>query len=327
MLRSGSIALALTALVGWLSIQLRAPELIGPAPEVSGYVPLPPETEFSVAIELEKTRFLRGEQILVWLVTELSSGERRAIPAALLYKQRIIFTRPDGTTRVDSKPMPIDGWQVPGAYGSRYPHTLKGETPKLGRWSVVFEIDNRRTAPAEFTVEAPAALKDIAAHFEFSTLEMFDPAATATLVVRNGSSAVLRVVRPGANWSVVRGRVRMRGRDGLFEVPWAALMEAGDITAKPVRVERLGWASIGRLPHATISPGATWRLTIPFSPWLARGYSYLRGTERVTMSTELQIFLGGSESEWRDVSPVRIEATGTARLAQPKPTQRRGPPG
>jgi hypothetical protein len=151
MLRSGSIALALTALVALLSIQLRAPELIGPAPEVSGYVPLPPETEFFIAVELEKTRFLQGEQILVWSVTELGSGERRAIPDALLDDQRMIFTRPDGTTRVDAKPVRIDGWHSPDAYGSRYPHTLKRETPQIGRWSAVFEIGTRRTAPAEFT--------------------------------------------------------------------------------------------------------------------------------------------------------------------------------
>jgi hypothetical protein len=154
MVRQGLIAIALAALVSGFSTQVRAPQSSGPLPEISGHVPLPPETEFSVAIELEKTRFSRGEQILVWLVTELGSGERRAIPAALLYKQRIIFTRPDGTTRVDSKPMPIDGWELPGAYGSRYPHTLKGETPQFGRWSVVYEMGSHRSDPANFTVEA-----------------------------------------------------------------------------------------------------------------------------------------------------------------------------
>ena len=310
MRRSGSIALALTALVGWLSIQLRAPELIGPAPEVSGYVPLPPETEFSIAVELEKTRFLQGEQILVWLVTELGSGERRAIPDSLLDEQRIIYTRPDGTTRTDGRPVRIDGWHSPGAYGSRYPHTLERETPQIGRWSVVFEIGKRRTAPAEFTVEAPAPLKDIAAHFEFSTPQIFDPGATATLVVRNGSSAVLRIVHPGANWSVVRGRVRVGRKDGLFEVPWQALAEGLDMTAKLLRVERLGWESIGRLPHAAITPGATWRRTLSFSPWLARGYDHLRGADQVSMSTELQIFMGESNGEWREFSPVRLLASG-----------------
>ena len=61
MLRSATIAIALAGLVVWFSIQLRMPESNGPGPEVSGYVTLPPETVFSMAIELKKTRFLQGE--------------------------------------------------------------------------------------------------------------------------------------------------------------------------------------------------------------------------------------------------------------------------
>ena len=159
MLRTVPVAIALAGLVGWFAIQLAGPESSRPAPEVSGYVPLPAETEFSIAIEFEKTRFLHGEQIVVFLVTELGSGERRPIPDRLLYEQRIIFTRPDGTTRVDRKPMPIDHWELPGAYGSRYDHRLRGEAPQAGRWSVVFEMGSHRTPPSEFTVEGTASVK------------------------------------------------------------------------------------------------------------------------------------------------------------------------
>ena len=82
MSRSAPIALVLAGLVSWFSMELRPQKWS--VPEASGYVPLPPSTEFTTAIELEKTRFLRGEQILVWLVTELGSGEKRAIPVEKL---------------------------------------------------------------------------------------------------------------------------------------------------------------------------------------------------------------------------------------------------
>src|SRR5262245_37755179 len=154
MLRSATVAIGLAGLASLVAIQLAAPKSSGPEPEVSGYVPLPPETEFSIAIELEKTRFLQGEQIVVFLVTELGSGERRPIPDRLLHQQRIIFTRPDGTTRVDRKPMSIDTWEQPGAYGSRYEHRLTAETPQAGRWSVVFEMGPYRSPSAEFAVGA-----------------------------------------------------------------------------------------------------------------------------------------------------------------------------
>ena len=299
MVRSEAVAFVLAGLVTWFSAQLRAPEW-------SGHVPEQRETEFTMAIELEKTRFLQGEQILVWMVTELASGERRPIPG---HAQRLIYTRPDGTTRVGRKPVRIDGWETPD-YGSRYGHRLERETPQLGRWSVVFEMGDRRTEPAEFTVEAPGPIKGIDAHFEFNTPQIFDPGATATLVVRNGSPLVLRVVHPGRNWSRVHGQVRVASRVGLFEVPWDALVRAAGTEPRGFLVERLGWATIDRLPHATIAPGATWRLLIPFSRWLPFGYSHLRPAGEVSISTELQIFLGEPDSEWRGVSPVRWIATG-----------------
>lgn len=133
MLRAAPIAIALAGLVSGLSTQLRAPEWGG-----------------------HLQRFLQNEPISFWLVTQLASGERRPIPDGLLLDQRIVFNRPDGSIRVDRRPMSIDSWQTPGGYGSRYRWTLKGETPQLGRWKVVYEMGHDRWALATFSVEAPA---------------------------------------------------------------------------------------------------------------------------------------------------------------------------
>src|SRR5678815_1879316 len=93
MFRSAPIALALTALVSWFSIQLRAPEW-------SGHVPEALETEIVVAIQLEKTRFLQNERIFLWTVTQRAEGERRPICGPQLDDGRVIYTRPDGTIRI-----------------------------------------------------------------------------------------------------------------------------------------------------------------------------------------------------------------------------------
>ena len=217
MFRSAPIAVALTALVSWFSIQLRAPEW-------SGHVPEALETEIVVAIQLEKTRFLQNERIFLWTVTQRAEGERRPICGPQLDDGRVIYTRPDGTIRIDRMSAPIDGAGVrnPFDLGFRGGWTLSDEAPQIGRWSVVYEMGNARSAPAEFTIEAPAAFKGLEAYFEFSTPRVYSPAATATLAVRNGSREVLRFVEPGQNYSIVWGHLHGGKHNGSLSIPECA---------------------------------------------------------------------------------------------------------
>ena len=310
MFRSAPIAVALTALVSWFSIQLRAPEW-------SGHVPEALETEIVVAIQLEKTRFLQNERIFLWTVTQRAEGERRPISGPQLDDGRVIYTRPDGTIRIDRMSAPIDGAGVrnPFDLGFRGGWTLSDEAPQIGRWSVVYEMGNARSAPAEFTIEAPAAFKGLEAYFEFSTPRVYSPAATATLAVRNGSREVLRFVEPGQNYSIVWGHLHGGKHNGSLSIPEYVLAAATSHKHVPVGVPSLDWESIRTFPHVTIAPGATWRLQIPLSPWLARDYG--RDADALSLSTELQLVIGEPDGEWREFSPVRWIATGTTKVRTP----------
>jgi len=310
MFRSAPIAVALTALVSWFSIQLRAPEW-------SGHVPDPLETEIVVAIQLEKTRFLQNERIFLWTSTQRAEGERRPISGPQLDDGRVIYTRPDGSIRTDRMSAPIDGAGVrnPFDLGFRGGWTLREEAPQIGRWSVVYEMGNVRSAPAEFTIEAPAAFKDIEAYFEFSTPRVYSLNAKAILAVRNGSREVLRFVEPGQNYSIVWGQLQGGKHNGSLSVPENVLAAATNHRQVPVGAPSLDWESIRSFPHVTIAPGATWRLQIPLSPWLARDYG--RDADALSFSTELQILFGAPDGEWRGFSPMRVIARGTTTVRRP----------
>src|SRR6186713_646504 len=106
-----------------------------------------PQSTVNPVIELEKTRFLQTERIFLWTVTMRAPGDERPIPSSLLGSRRIVYTRPDGTTRVDQPSAPIDdaGIQEPGDMGFRGGWTLRDDPPQLGRSSVVYEFADRRS--------------------------------------------------------------------------------------------------------------------------------------------------------------------------------------
>ena len=296
MLRAAVIALSL---VGMMAAQVGTPA---------------PQSTVNPVIELEKTRFLQTERIFLWKVTMRAPGDDRPIPAALLDTGRVVYTRPDGTTRVDKVSGPIDfmGIQAAGDMGWRGGWTLRGDPPQLGRWSVVYEFAGRRSAPALFTIESPEIFKNISAVFEFSTPLVYGAEAKATLVVRNGSPEALRFVELGENHSIVGGRLRGAGVDSSFRVPPEVLETANGNKRLPMSVDRLDWDTLKRFPHVTVAPGTTWRLPIPLFPWLGRQFGRAEG--ELHFSTEIQLLLGAPDGEWRGFSPVRLIATGTTKV-------------
>ena len=309
MVRAGSVAIVLAAVVSALSARVGAPAW-------SGHVPEPFETSLSLALVLEKDRFLQAERIFLWMSTQRAPDERRPISQGQLDDARVTYTRPDGTVRIDRPSAPIDGHGIraPMDMGFRGGWTL-GEFPQLGRWSVVYEMGSERSAPATFTVEAPAPLEDIAAHFEFSTPAVHRPDASAILVVRNRTDQTLRFVELGQNHSILWGGWQRGERSTSISVPQSAVAAATGNKRLPMSVDRLDWDSIRRIPHVVVAPGATWRLTIPLSPWLGRQVEgdWGRVGDEFRLSTELQILIGQPGGEWSGFSPVRLNARGTTK--------------
>jgi len=114
------------------------------------------------------------------------------------------------------------------------------------------------------------------------------------------------------NHSMVWGRLHGGGIDSSFFIPPDVLETANGNKRLPMRVDRLDWDSLKRFPHVTVAPGATWRLSIPLSPWLGRQFGRTGG--ELSFSTEMQMLVGAPDGEWRGFSPVRLIASGATKV-------------
>jgi hypothetical protein len=244
MLRSAPIAVALTALVSWFSIQLRAPEW-------SGHVPEALETEFSMTIELGEDQVSTGRadlrlarQAVGVLVNSARFQTASLQPAHRLHqagRNRSRRSMADANRRMFL--------HTPGAYGSRAGFTLKGDN--AAAWTLVRRCT--RWEPAGPRRQSSRLKRPRRSRTSLRTIRIqhaivYGTDATATLVVRNGSREVLRIVQPGQK-PIHRARLDARRWTitGVFEVPWQTLSDAAPSTTPRSSVDRLGWDSIGRL--------------------------------------------------------------------------------
>ena len=295
------------ALLGLMSVQSPQPQ---------------EQTSARPSIELEKKRFAIGERVFLWIRTSRAPGDQKPIPAALLGSGRVIYTRPDGTRRIDLVSGPIDGMGIngPGDMGWKGGWTLRDDPVQLGRWTVVYEFAGYQSTPVTFTVEDLPIVKELRASFEFtSPLDLDDPNAAATFVVRNGSRETFRFVELGQNYSLVSVRVRREGWDSSFFVPQTVLAAASGHAIVPMSVDLFDWNALKFFPIVTLAPGATYRLKLPIITSLdgAGGAPKIPpGAYDVQFSTELQILIGERDGQWKDLSPLRLVVTSSTKATR-----------
>jgi hypothetical protein len=270
------------------------------------------QTTARPALEFEKTRFAAGERVFFWLITARDPKDDKPIPRTLMDSGRVIFTRPDGTERVDKVGAPMDGMGIdgPGDMGWKGGWELRDAPIQLGQWGVVYEFAGVRTKPVTFTVEDWPILKDIHAAFEFSNaLVLEDSKAIVTLVVRNDSSETIRFVQPGQNNNFVSFQISKPGWGSSGFVPESVLADASGHKHVPMSIDRLDWDAIGRFPSVALAPGESYRLKLSLTEAIGGARAVEKvpdGSYNLRFATELQLLVGERNGRWNDFVPVRL---------------------
>jgi hypothetical protein len=263
-------------------------------------------------VKLEKPRFAVGEQVFFWV--GVSAG---AIPLILCDTGRVLITRPDGTERVDRSGCPIDGRVGAGWQGGR---SLGSEVPQVGQWVVAYEFAGHRSEPASFIVARDDIVGQIDATFVFSSPLVLDsPEAFVTLIVRNRSPETIRFPERGLS-HLVSGRLSRTSGEGWardFFVREAVLLSAAGSVRPRIASDPFTWNLADQVPTVSVLPGGTYELRLPLAAALDSGTGGLAtipaGEYEVRLYTLLQTLAGSPDGQWKDLSPLRIQVTETAR--------------
>jgi hypothetical protein len=267
-------------------------------------------------VELEKPRFASNEQIFFWI--GVTAPDNYRIPESLRTSGRLTITRPDGTTRVDVVGWPIDG---PGDRGWRGGHGLRGETPQIGRYTLVMEFAGYKTDPVSFVVENIPAASQITGEFEFPpALSLGSGNAVVTLVVRNGSTEEIRFPHRGVTMAEVWVRLdkKVGERWGAsFFVPHAVLLSAAGIQPSRIGETTFTWNLVDRVPTVTLPAGGTYRLPLPLAPTLSAYIGRMpSGEYEIVFGTSVQILVGARDGAHADLAPLRLAVSSTSRAVR-----------
>jgi hypothetical protein len=270
-------------------------------------------------IRLDKTRFVRGEDIFFWEGVEQTS--RAPIPKRYQETCRRTITRPDGTQKTENVAWPIDGPPDSGWLGGT---GLEENNVQIGRYTVVFEFAGQKTVPTFLFVEDVPILKQIKAEFVFdhlredsATLEVQIPTGeSVTLVVHNGSDQTLRFPHPGGsdgNVSVSIKRVDGNYSNEFF-YPDDKLSKQKNLIGS-IGFDQFTWEMARKVPTVTLKPGETYRQELLLQTAFDEAKKALpldSGGYKVAFSTELQILIGEKDGQWAELSPVRLSVSSTA---------------
>lgn len=275
--------------------------------------PSPYATSARPVVELLKGRYALGEPVWFWVGVERDVDDRRPIAPSLI-SFRLIVTPPDGVERVEQVGPDCGFCGVidnPGDTGWTRNYFLIGGTAQLGRWQIATESAGRRSKPQSFVVEEVPLLKDIRAELMFASPVVVG--STATLVVRNQSSEVVRFPLPGQHGTSVNVRLdRAGGGSAFVSVPPTWLPKHVDPQGYiSIHVGGLTWGyARDNSVMATVPPKGTYELTLPIAQAIVDSNRPIApGEYTVTLSTQLDIFPGEPNGPWKDIAPIRISVS------------------
>jgi hypothetical protein len=271
-----------------------------------------PVTAARPFVRFEKTRFVAGEPVFFWIGNSAPLSPGMLIGSGNIGSGKVVFTRPDLTTRTDVAGGLIDaswsgGWRL-------------RETPQFGPWVVVFEIAGYRSAPVSFTVENVGILKDIDTAFTFpAPLSLDDPDACVTLDIANRYQAAIRFVQRGQSWESITGKLDKTSGErwaSSFFVPTDLLLRLTGTRLPDGRADTFTWRDVKRVPTVQVPSGARYRLSLPLREILKgvnEGHPIPSGDYDVKFTTELALLVGDKPGDWKEFQPIRLPIESTAK--------------
>lgn len=252
-------------------------------------------------IRLERSKYVLGDSIRFWVGAKTKDGSPIAWPEHTLY-----ITRPNGTVKtIHLQPAP-DGMSESSSFlgGAGL-----GEEPQLGKYLLVFEILDQKTAPVELHVEEVDIFNSIKADFIFGGSKKYsiDEKIPFELRVANNSNEIIRFKAPGFIDSPL-DIFFQNEKGGRAAVPYPAdkLMDDqfknGDYLSHS---DSYNWKTAKFMPTITLNPGEVYKKSL----WLNDVYQFFSpspGKYTLTLSTVLTILIGEEGGKYNDFCPGRI---------------------
>jgi hypothetical protein len=276
------------------------------SPRASGSVP---------TLSIDKKRFATAEPLVLWASVDPAGAG--SIPSERRQAGTVTITRPDKRTRTIDVPWPTDGLT---ARGFTQAVVVDGEAPQQGEYRAVFSHANRESQPVFFFLEDVPLLRQITASFVFPAAFRLAVGSAVTLVVENKSRETIRIAKRGGRGNSVW--VEMTGKGGTINrrlfYPEAALLEAGGLPGSATYpLEALTWANASSFPIDTVRAGGTLRVTLPVGPLLSAIEPALpAGEYDIRLETLMDVLIAERGGPWSEVSPVRIQATGSTKAGR-----------
>lgn len=255
-------------------------------------------SEVDLTLELEKPAYVLGEAIRFWIGVSAKAG--KTIPEGFRKTGYLHTTRPDGTTKTERIPWPIDGCPERGWRGG---WGFGREGVQAGTYTLVLEFAGKRTEPVGLTVRELDVMKKISARFSFlkkGAVKM-DEAIPVVFEVENGTPHLLRFPELGAQFTDISMRVTREtppeGADFFYpheKLPGAKVTLSMDGPA---------WAWLGRIPFVALKPGEEYEFHLSVED----AYRFPgAGKYNVEFMTVIPLLLGEADGEFAEVGAIRL---------------------
>lgn len=255
---------------------------------------------FEATLRLEKSAYVLGESVRFWVGVRSTNG--RPIPEEVRNKPcRLFITKPDRSAETVSVAPALDqllrATEHEGAMGL-------GDKVEAGRYVLVWECSNQRTAPVELTVEKNPILDQIKTEFRFERTGAIKMGTSVPVIMRveNNSGYTIRFPQRGAMGEEVSvGAIR--------EEPYSYSMtfypdsKLSHSTSSPLTYT---WDVATEIPSVVLRPGEHFEQTFLFED----AYSFDQpGNYRVMFSTVLQVLVGEKDGPFARICPIRFPAS------------------
>lgn len=272
-------------------------------PELSKQVPNAVPT-----LRLEKPKYALGESIRFWIgVKAMNYGV--IIPEKYWDTCFLYTIRPDGTVKKESVGWPVDGMLYRGWTGG---WGFGKEKVQVGKYTLVFEFANKKTASVQLIVQKLDFMKQIVAKFDFQESGEIsnDASIPVILKVQNRSNHKIQFPRRGVSDAYISIRVEREEppQGAHFFYPIEKSRGSLEEDVSRISFDIYNWDVAAKVPSVILKPGEHFEQELS----LEDAYQFWGpGRYEVTFSTTLALLVGKKDGKFAAYCPIRFPVVST----------------
>ncbi len=256
-------------------------------------------------VKLEKARFTLHETVFFWLNVDVL----RALPADLKDNGQVFITRPDGTLKIDTIGLPMDGPENPSSFSGGW--GLGSEQSQPGKYSVAYEFLGVRSPTVTFTVEDVPELDRITGTFVLPDPLDAAGSGVVALELRNGSNQVIHFPPRSDMQNGIGVNLRQPSGTAMYPVDGDVVLRAAGLNRSRLSTNAYSWDALDKLPGVALEPGGTFRLELKLREVLSmppdgKAVTLGPGEYELRLSTTFQILVGDRNGPYADFSPMHL---------------------